>query len=107
MRQTLDIRYDDTLDVFISKNMNPTAQIVIQIEAKDEDGANAVPGQVHTLTLGSNVYTQGSGLEIIDGKLMWTFTRSAITSDKVEGKLESSATIAGLYYLLNIAVWLK
>ena len=95
----LDLRNIGDFDVWID-----TLEPAPTIHTVRLTNLGAIAG-THTLTLGSNTYTLGSGLAISGNDLLWTFDRNDFTAAKTVGKLENNSTTN--YYRLKVTLCLK
>ena len=62
----------------------------------------------HTLVMGSQTYTVGSGLTVVGTDLVWKFTRSPFgTTEKVTGYLQGNSLLAGEFYKFNLKLYFE
>lgn len=90
----LDLRQTAEVQVYIDHVDPPSREYVVKFED--------LPNNVATLTIGTNTYTVGDGLSVVDDVLLWTFTRSDFSDKRTVGKLESTSIEADEYYRIKI-----
>ena len=91
-------------------NLKSKAKLIIYFDSADPVGVvhvftfknipNIAGG--HTLTLGTQTYTVGSGLLVSGTNLIWTMTSNHLPTGRTIGKIESTSLGAGLYYRIII-----
>ena len=96
----LDLTNDATLVIKIDKDWPLNTEHIIEFE----DIPNINGG--HKIVIEEEEYTIGDGLTIVDGILLWTFTRAPFGANllRMKGHIESLTLTGGDYYRFNINV---
>ena len=98
----LDLTNDTTFVMKLPIEWPLNVEHVLEFEFDQIDILNGG----HKITIEDEEYTIGNGLEIVDNKLLWSFTRTAFGANvlKMKGYMEGLTLNDGKYYRYNINI---